>query len=107
MKELLKKIFSFLLNPMPKSTITYCPLCKSYQLDGVKWSTRVEHLPGYEKAQRQTCYGCRSIIQAAKSKIGLDIDNLGAAIQFTTKSAIAIPPEQKPEMKYIAIGKEN
>lgn len=84
-KSVLRKIIDLVFPETPKAEITYCPLCKSYILDGVKFYGQIEKMPGYKNAKRKVCYGCSAIIQTAKGKINLDVSKLGVPIQFESR----------------------
>jgi len=52
-----------------KSKMTYCPVCKTYRVDGVIWQLDPKDLKGYELAKIIICDTCKRDIEALKVKI--------------------------------------
>lgn len=52
-----------------KSKITYCPLCKTYRVDGAIWNSDLSGLKGKENAKHTYCEGCKNAIQQLRIKI--------------------------------------
>lgn len=65
--KVLDIIFDLMTNR--KSKITYCPVCKKYQVDGAIWDSDPKDLKGYELAKTIICKTCREDIEKVKVKI--------------------------------------
>lgn len=55
-----------------KNRITYCPLCKTYRVDGNIWNSDPAQLEGKEFAKYICCEGCRNALNQSKIKINIE-----------------------------------